>query len=235
MNEWGLPDWRDAFAYGEPEQWDLDRWRWEFSRRREDLRGFFDRWAHEERSVNATANEGRCPSDPGYLAFAGEEAEITGLELFGYAGVPNPRIGNQPKVVIMPIEDLVRNTRYYDPRTRTPLNIREMSIFGEVRGNKYQLTLENHEFAIKFDLNRPLSGQIEEAKKVLKAKQIKLHGNALQRRRHTSKWLSYLRTLDAREAGASLADIASLHPNTAQHDQSARDILAQARALCFNF
>lgn len=36
--EWGLPDWRDAASYGEVKEWTFMRWRWEFYRRRDDLR-----------------------------------------------------------------------------------------------------------------------------------------------------------------------------------------------------
>jgi hypothetical protein len=35
---WGLPDWRDAVAYSNYSEWDLDRWHWEFLRRRNDYR-----------------------------------------------------------------------------------------------------------------------------------------------------------------------------------------------------
>ncbi len=37
-NEWGIPDWCDAAAYAEFIDCDLDRWRWEFLRRRKDYR-----------------------------------------------------------------------------------------------------------------------------------------------------------------------------------------------------
>ena len=42
MNEWGIPDWRDAQAYGDTSKWTIYRWRWEFYRRRSDLRECFD-------------------------------------------------------------------------------------------------------------------------------------------------------------------------------------------------
>jgi hypothetical protein len=40
-NLWGIPDWREAEAYGNTNRWSLNRWRWEFYRRREDLRDYF--------------------------------------------------------------------------------------------------------------------------------------------------------------------------------------------------
>ena len=44
---WGLPGWRDPAAYGEVQRWGLSRWRWEFLRRREDVRAAFDERAEE--------------------------------------------------------------------------------------------------------------------------------------------------------------------------------------------
>jgi hypothetical protein len=38
---WGIPDWRDASAYVDSKDWNLDNWRWEFLRRREDYRADF--------------------------------------------------------------------------------------------------------------------------------------------------------------------------------------------------
>jgi hypothetical protein len=38
LNEWGIPDYRDLAGYGQVGDWTRDRWRWEFSRLREDLR-----------------------------------------------------------------------------------------------------------------------------------------------------------------------------------------------------
>ena len=207
MNEWGIPDWRDRSAYGRVDRWDLDRWRWEFYRRRNDLRTFFDRWAADEGNLNARANEGLRPSDPGFMAFAGDGAEKTGMELFGYAGVPNPRIGDQPKGVIIPVERLLKRMRFYDPANRIPSNLGEMSIIGEVKWNRYQITLDKHEYAIKFDLDKPLREQLLEAERSLKRKQVELHGSGLQRRRSPKKWLGYLRVLDAREAKVAWSEI----------------------------
>jgi len=44
----GTPDWRDAAAYGDVKRWTLGRWRWEFSRRRHDVRALFDERAEPQ-------------------------------------------------------------------------------------------------------------------------------------------------------------------------------------------
>ena len=38
----GLPDWRNKESY--TKNWNLDRWRWEFTRRRPDIRAAFDQF-----------------------------------------------------------------------------------------------------------------------------------------------------------------------------------------------
>ena len=41
MADWGIPNWLDAGSYGNTTQWSENRWRWEFTRRREDCRKDF--------------------------------------------------------------------------------------------------------------------------------------------------------------------------------------------------
>jgi len=102
MNEWGIPDWRDASNYGNVTRWSMNRWRWEFLRRRDDLREFFDRWAEISFKENLEVNGGYHPTAPGFLAFGkGEDAEVA-IKKFGYDGVPNPRFGFQPALAIRP-------------------------------------------------------------------------------------------------------------------------------------
>ena len=66
LNEWGIPNWRDAAAYGDVTDWTLDRWRWEFFRRRPDLRAFFDQWADDTHRRNLRGNAGLRPRDAGF-------------------------------------------------------------------------------------------------------------------------------------------------------------------------
>lgn len=95
-DEWGLPDWRDPEAYGDVERWSYYRWRWEFYRRRDDLRAYFDARAEatyrDGWQIILGQPEPLRPDQPGFVVKADRQA----WELFGYRKIPNPRIGEQP-------------------------------------------------------------------------------------------------------------------------------------------
>ena len=93
-----MPDWRDPAAHGAVGEWSLDRWRWEFRRRRDDLCEYFDqRLASEIAGRAESALSGLCPDEPGFLIEADPEA----AQRFGYVhGLPNPRVGDQPEWAI---------------------------------------------------------------------------------------------------------------------------------------
>lgn len=246
MNEWGLPDWLDSSTYGDTARWDMDRWRWEFYRRRKDLRAFFDLWASDPRNQKLSSNQGLNPFDPGFRALSGPEGPSS-VHLFGYFGLPNPRIGDQPKHVIIPSESFLRPLRVYDPAKRPPHT--HSPPLGVIRRYEYGLKLQFHEIAIRFDVNRPLVEQIDYARDVLRRKQTDIHGKLIQRRPHPKKWLSYLRALDAREADVPWAritevfhceDILGRYKDPAggyrpPDDAASRFVWKQARNLCFNF
>lgn len=225
-NEWGIPDWRDPAAYGDVKRWGFMRWRWEFYRRRDDLRAAFDSRAHETYEFclklheNPLYGAGRTlrPDEPGFTAQGYVD------DAFGYAGIPNPRISEQPSGAIFSSMDYPNDTRM---------------IMG--KGARYpgkpehEIGIGDGEMAVIFDLDKPIGPQLKQLKNELTVRQIFRHGAALQKRRHPVKWLGYLRTLDARDDGASWAEIAALHSNTAQTEQTARDIWDAADALRFNF
>jgi len=98
-----------------------------------------------------------------------------------------------------------------------------------------KIGLSSNEVAVVFDLNKPLADQIISAKRMTEIIQIEKLGEKLQKRRHPEKWLTYLRVLDANECGATLAEIAEILPTGSATPQAARDMLRNARALCFNF
>ncbi|WP_170791664.1 hypothetical protein [Ruegeria lacuscaerulensis] len=128
--------------------------------------------------------------------------------------LPNPRIGDQPQYAIA--------FTYRKPALRIEHE-------GEsVKGIPKQITLT-------FDLTQPIPGQIDLAKRYLQEEQLAQIGQKVQWRSHKTKWLTYLRVLDAREDGASWSEIAALLIATAGNEQTARDTHNQATALCFNF
>ena len=198
-DEWGIPNWRDTAAYGNVDQWDDFRWRWEFYRRRDDLRDFFDRWANHPEVLNLRCNAGRAPNDTGFLAFGRFAEKGEAIERFDYGGVPNPRISDQPKGVLIPASRFFHRTRFFNPKTRKPDFFSVGGVLGErPMPSHYNLHLFQNEYAIKFDLNIPLNPQVQEAQAILKKAQIKLHGKLVHRKKLKDKWFDFLRILDAR-------------------------------------
>ena len=117
--------------------------------------------------------------------------------------------------------------------------------------------ISNHLVKVPFDLDRPLSAQVESAAKALRSLQEQLHGKQLQRRLHREKWPLYLRVIDARDAGEtwetigrellkrdpdSISEDLPVDEFDRQIDRSgnttaarARQVWEQAQVLMFNF
>lgn len=229
--EWGLPNWQDGSTYGVTDSWEYMRWRWEFSRRRQDLRDAFDARAKETYEFyvalysdpkNAHVYGVRRtlePHEPGFTArsYVGDS--------FGYAGIPNPRISEQPSHVMFSVLDYPGDVSLYDGESCKDVN-----------GDPAPITLEDNQMAIVFNLDKPIAIQIEAAKRSLLGKQKERHGSKLQKRQRRDLWLTYLQVLDGRECGAKWSEIAQILPNsTSRTEQNARDTWEQANALRFNF
>jgi hypothetical protein len=98
--DWGIPNWLDQSAYGDTRRWMGVRWRWEFTRRRDDCRADFlahkdeEEVRHEglERWLGVKQGGRRLrPDEPGFLA------SVPGCrEKYGIIKLPNPAIGDQP-------------------------------------------------------------------------------------------------------------------------------------------
>lgn len=237
LNEWGIPDWRDKMAYGEVTTWTFERWRWEFYRRREDLRTCFDE------NADATHRENqRLIKDPRYCLDAnGSSPNERGFgahcpqsrELFGYVSIPNPRIGDQPQGLITPYEGFWHLTHVFDgsapsvddyfetaPDDEFPEQLDEEAVmkqyhyqmqkFGEARATRNEevkVLLTPNDVAIKFELDKPLGPQLDRAKAKMKNIQQRIGIKTTQKRRHPEKWLGYLRLLDAKEAKTTWAEM----------------------------
>ena len=230
MTDWGLPNWRDASAYGDTKRWHLAQWQWEFLRSRQDVRVYFvehgkqsylDQLANDEQirallPALGAVFQNRMPKfdDPEYAFKLDEEAALK----FGLTHLPNPAISRHPRYALLMYNGVPELGRAF-PRMGKPT----------------QLLVQPHQVGLAFSLDHPLEPQIESAKGLLRSLQSERHGKPLQKRRHPTKWLTYLRVLDGKEAGASLSEIAEILPATAGTDQTARDVWQQAHALCFNF
>lgn len=267
MNAWGTPDWRDGADYGDVSDWTLDRWRWEFYRRRTDLRTHFDEradgtyqyWKQHAGKPGFPMAHLR-PDEPGFCVSAGSEGRLQ----FGYAGIPNPRIGEQPIWALWTTEYMTRGDIHMGARSDHVGFRGTIGEYLEQAGIElsgphkialatlwelYPVSIPTNQIALKFNLDHPLEAQLKQAREILKKEQSDLHGKLLQRRRDPKAWLIYLRVLDAGEAGASWAEITDTLYSQGLLDfrkapeggycapppQAGRDKWKAANALRFNF
>lgn len=217
MNEWGVPDWRDAAAYGPRPDWNVNRWRWEFIRRRQDVRDRFDKFAWEAYQDDLASFEERPEGFPDGRVRRPDECGFYfhTRSIFNGRMTPhplgNPRIGDQPHFVIA----------WQD-------GARALTLGGE------ETKTESY-FRIDFDMTRALAPQLEMAKDWLTSIQAERVGKKIQVRQHPEKWPGYLRVLDARADGASWSMVANILPPTVSPTvDTARSVHKQAEALCFN-
>jgi hypothetical protein len=228
MNVWGIPDWTNERAYGATKCWSESRWRWEFTRRRQDCRKDF--LGHKDetyrlwegfyaRSPKAKQRRMLRPDEPGFTADV-----FDCCKKYGLLGLPNPAIGDQPSSVL----------RF--------LKAGRSLIIGRGNARSHDMTmirLYERNVAVVIDLTAPIGKQLAGIRQLLEWQQRKKIGHLVRSgKKHAAKWLTYLRVLDARESGASLSQIAKtvLKPEArADHAQLARDVLKQAEALCFKW
>lgn len=218
MTDWGIPDWRDAAAYGDTSMWSQGRWRWEFLRRREDLRRDYELFKQEafETRLRMAETLG-TPDDrplPDHLGFT---TAPLGGEPYGYTGIPCPKFSEQPDALLEAISIMSPLKAFYP-------------------GSQYSsLTIDGEaDLVIVFDLDRHIGEQLKAAEDLLSKYQVGRHGGLLLNRKHKGKWLRYLRVLDARSDKISWSEIArALLLPTQSTPQAAKGVWDQARALQF--
>jgi hypothetical protein len=212
-HDWGIPDWLAPGAYGDTGRWSWDRWHWEFTRRRDDVRRDF--LAHKGEVPHFQRLQ---PDQPGFST-----PVLDCHEKYGMSSLPNPAIGDQPFYVLFAV---------FLKRYPRPVVV-GLPEFGTD-------DLKETDALMKFDLTAPLGDQLEAAQRYLEMKQKRVVGQIVNpSKKHPGKWLAYLRVLDARESGASYAEIAGSGALKGLRDhadaQAARDVWQQARALCFKW
>jgi hypothetical protein len=195
INKWGLPDWHNANSYGDAGNWSMIRWQWEFARRREDIREYFDKHAlhqHQERVkiqmgvLEAGSKEpwhqGRLlePHEPDFVVTVDFEKSF----VFGYMFLPNPRIAEHtvsPTRSVFLVSSSIESgdgerhkfLRGIDKRCEPGICLGSNKIGdGEVR--------------VVFDLDQPIEAQLKSAAEALKAYQKTRHGKLLQKRRQVT-------------------------------------------------
>lgn len=245
MNGWGLPDWRDAEAYEPFGGWDESRWRWEFLRRRGDYREDFEAALKQLDLPLKTPED--CADVAGWLTGLGMRAwpfMHPDARKYGLTEFFDPVIGNWIGL---------------GPEWNSGL------IFGASDGRElfvgddreYHFRPATFLVDYSFDLRRPLPPQIAELTALLQQSQFEYfaYGDGMpegvplheaerlaidappKTKHHRRNWPTYLRVLDAREAGASLSEIAEILPGSmaARDEQAAHNVLGQAKALQFRF
>lgn len=250
-NKWGLPDWTDKASYGDWKRWGFMRWRWEFYRRRDDLRTAFEQVAESDKEFfgedDFRYKDRPGKGKPGHFVYVKPNREAH--EFLGFYGkLPDPSVSDQSEELIDANLPAGFYEDYWEKNSFSLSTTDIVRLYARNRNSDYEEELEQRygstvpmpsgpeRAIISFDLAQPLGAQIDRAKSFLnKVQRLHMGRRIPTRRRHPLKWLGYLRTLDAREAGATWAEISALHPNTAQREQTARDIWEAANDLRFNF
>jgi hypothetical protein len=209
---WGLPDWLSEDGYRGHAHWDMDRWRWEFTRRRPDYREEFEKYAVAADNENQASVRGindvspDQPDDPGFCALSPNSWK------FGLGGLPNPAISEQPFYAIS-----------FSSLT-----------FGELEPPDPQF------LTITIDLARPYAVLIKEVGEAIREMQSDENGKISAPKAHPEKWLRYLRVLDGRECGASWGKLAKVAASensdgAAITPQNAKQVHAAATAIMFKW
>lgn len=244
--DWGLPDWSAPESYAQCKNWDDSQWRWEFLRRRPDYRSDF------EAALAAQTNPLELPPD-----LTNDDANWQLRD--GLRAWPFFHKGAQRYALMKFFDPVISEWVYGGPEWNSGL------ILGGFDGQEWTVTNDGwfaaveaeHMMALTFDLRRPLKEQITEANATLEQAQFEFlaygsgapEGVSIQDaeylalrlvpapKLHREKWSLYLRVLDAREAGASLNEIAEILPKSqSRRDaKAAHNVVGQARALQFRF
>jgi hypothetical protein len=207
--EWGVPDWRIAANYPDPGAASLREWWWEFTRRRPDYR---NAWL------------GAAPTNQWGTRYA---ADVDGFRLqFGLSVIHDPaRQFSDWELLQMRYSAL--GGRQPEGLQPDALDLYNVRMAAEAAHGIYHYS---------FDLTRHLKRQMAKAEKLMLSIQAELHPEVRGRRLLTELWPDHLRALDARDTGATYAEIASvLNPKDAESEFWARDRCRAAVRLRDNF
>lgn len=199
--EWGLPDWRDSSSYrnnfGDPSEWSVARWRWEFLRRREDYRAAFaslaksgsngtffqDSFTEIDENTRKQLAQGNLVSaakQKGFAFLIADNPDL--LSKFGMFFMPNPKFSEQPEASLL-------------------LAAPFMASKFDVEGKPLFVC------SYTFDLMRPIAKQLEACEAKLNEIKAQILGAVWEEKHHVQNWLEYLQALDARENNVSYAQM----------------------------
>ena len=212
-----MPSWTDAEAYPTADELDDLEWRWEFLRRRH---GFRRDWL----------------SFP--LEFTPVSRELYFAEVYDIDRPFDPRVS---------IRDVAQSISVSTRRGTEGTILYPYSGLAPFHGGLLSQTIVDHRFLdriiptnprlddifARFDIGRPIKPQIAQAERYLQRLREEAYPKADESARKRSHlWPTYLRLLDAKDAGASLRQMATILPAQVKHtDQQARAALAAAEQL----
>jgi hypothetical protein len=213
---WGVPSWKDPAAYPEADELDDLEWRWEFLRRRHGFR--LDWMRLQSEFVPATREQ--------YFAV-----------MYDLESPADPRIG---------IRELVRAVSTTARRGSDEVIRYPYSGLIPFRGALLSQTIGDSRFLdriipatpgpddifARFDIGRPMKAQLRNAEYYLQLLREEAYGKNIDARQRMALWPTYLRFLDAADAGASLGEMTKILPprvDTAVF--AARDIRTAAERL----
>lgn len=229
--KWIRPDWKEAGQYTDHGA-NLYMWYWEFLRRREDYQQDF--YQHALKTYELYSNlefykeQGFTVLTPNERGFT---ASILGADSkYLIMNCPNPAID-------YPLHFFYRGCNSI--------------VLGKI-GSEYEEKIVTHcagnEVLFRFDLSMPIDAQLAVAKEMVTTHQklylYKKTGDKnpklIQRRAHTSKWVKYLRALDAVNAGATLEEIGRCIEQMSDDDDRLEKRIGQklvnaAKEVQFNF
>ncbi len=218
-NNWGVPDWRDEAAYPRLNDLDETHWRWEFLRRRDDVRKDWEVYANDTFVENVSRS--KVASDTLYeqhiwsLDAPKFRAKVPNcLHKYCLDGLPNPSLASPSGLKFQP-SSYGLFISYSDEETM-PDSFLEDSEQEEVENERlaYQFPDESHKSAPStngvewnFDLSKPLSPQFNDARKYIDAlcKELTI---PKKRDKPTQQNLTMLlRVIDARQDDQTLETI----------------------------
>jgi hypothetical protein len=238
-NKWGFPDGRDESSYPGNDSWSDDRWRWEFTRRRDDYLADF---------TSAAAKTVRLHK--AMMAEAGEEEKkLYGPEHLDSDNADFMTTANREHfsrkygigLLMHPHYDFGKFPFHFcdwqSPAGGWP-GYGNVLLPQPLRSTILTLQVPEGFAAMIFDLSKDLNAQSKELTPGLLEVQKRMFGQIHRRRKHRRTWLRYLRVIDARASGATLKDMADIAaPNKSDNhsEQNALQVWAAAEHLMSNW
>jgi len=193
-SDWGIPDWLVSTGYEGADRWKFNRWRWEFIRRDKDFRK--DSLELLGLMFNcAVPSSCRCGRKKNACLYPGK------LERFQKDWRYREPVHPKEQWADVPSGD---HERFVMGVIDSPLSAARMSVTTpgmyaclSMRNDGGQASrLSDHEMVVKFDIDQPLSDQLEWAKVLLEEGQKSRHqGKKLKKSPQPRKWRTYLRDL----------------------------------------